>query len=118
MLITLRSDWPSDLFRRNGLQFTKTAPVECDADCLKAVAGDLGKALVIVNATTAAGDIALTTEAAADIELFLKRNAPAPLPKTVEPVVPVEPSVVDTVCETIPTPTIEPEPTTKPKRKR
>lgn len=75
MLVMLRSDWPGDSFRRAGIEFQRANPIDVGDEALKALSGDLGKALVIVNSSTAKADHEATAEAAADLDAFLKKTA-------------------------------------------
>lgn len=84
MLVMLRSNWPGDTFRRAGIEFQRGNPVDLDEAALKSVARDLGKALVLVSATTAKADHDATAEAAADLDAFLKKTPPPVAPSTDE----------------------------------
>lgn len=78
MLVMLRADWPSDTFRRAGNSFARGVPVEINEVSLPLLASDLGKSLVLVNASNAKADHEATREAAEDCVGFLARRAAPP----------------------------------------
>ncbi len=113
MLVMLRTDWPSDTFRRADLVFERGVPADVDDATAKRLADDLGKSLVLINPTNAKADHEATAEAAADLDAFLKKTAAnAAVNAAASPA--EQPSAAETTTTTEAAPAAEP----PPKRKR